>query len=72
MKGPQKRGKRWLFTHSVTRPVICMIILTTALASFAITPSTVLLIAGAARTNRWTADLYIDNPGSTTASVGVM
>jgi hypothetical protein len=31
-----------------------------------------LLIAAAARTNRWTADLYIVNPGSTSVTVDVM
>jgi hypothetical protein len=39
---------------------------------FAISASDDLLIAGAARTNRWHADLYINNPGTTTVSVDVM
>ena len=38
----------------------------------AISPSDDLLIAGAARTSRWTADLYINNPGPTDVSVDVM
>jgi hypothetical protein len=39
---------------------------------FAISPSNDLLIAGAARTGRWRADLYINNPGETLVSVDVM
>jgi hypothetical protein len=38
---------------------------------FAISPSDDLLIAGAARTNRWTADLYINNPGTSGVTVEV-
>jgi len=38
----------------------------------AIAPGDDLLIAGAARTNRWHADLYINNAGTTTVSVGVL
>jgi hypothetical protein len=37
----------------------------------AISPSDDLLIAGAARTNRWTADLYINNAGATGVTVEV-
>lgn len=43
--------------------------LTIAAPVFAISPSNDLLIAGAARTSRWVADLYINNPGSTTVQV---
>ena len=39
---------------------------------FAITPGDDLLIAGAARTNRWHSDLYINNAGTTTVSVDVL
>jgi hypothetical protein len=38
----------------------------------AISPSDDLLIAGAARTNRWKTDLYINNPGAVDVSVDVM
>ena len=38
---------------------------------FAISPGDDLLIAGAARTDRWTSDLYINNPGATTVTVTV-
>ena len=37
----------------------------------AISPSDDLLIAGAARTNRWRADLYINNPGTTGVTVEI-
>ena len=39
--------------------------------AFAISPGDDLLIAGAARTDRWTSDLYINNPGATTVTVTV-
>ena len=48
------------------------IALLTASSVFAISPSDDLLIAGAARTNTWRADLYINNPGETLVSVDVM
>jgi hypothetical protein len=38
----------------------------------AIAPGDDLLIAGAARTNRWHSDLYINNAGTTTVSVDVL
>jgi hypothetical protein len=44
----------------------------TASSVFAISASDDLLIAAAARTSRWTADLYINNPGTTDATVNVM
>ena len=47
------------------------ILLTFAVPAAAISPSNDLLIAGAARTSRWVADLYINNPGSTTVQVEV-
>jgi hypothetical protein len=37
----------------------------------AISPGDDLLIAGAARTNRWIADMYINNPGTLTVTVEV-
>jgi hypothetical protein len=43
-----------------------------ASSAIAISPSDDLLIAGAARTNRWKTDLYINNPGSVDVSVSVM
>ena len=46
--------------------------LLTASSVLAISPSDDLLIAAAARTNRWTADLYIVNPGATQVTVDVM
>jgi hypothetical protein len=42
-----------------------------ASSAFAISPSDDLLIAGAARTSRWSADLYINNPGATGVTVEV-
>jgi hypothetical protein len=51
--------------------IACVAMLTTS-SIFAISASDDLLIAAAARTNRWTADLYIVNPGDTDASVDVM
>jgi len=43
-----------------------------ASSAFAISPSDDLLIAGAARTNRWRSDLYINNAGASTVSVDVL
>lgn len=51
---------------------IACIALLTASSVFAISPGNDLLIAGAARTNTWRADLYINNPGETLVSVDVM
>jgi len=51
--------------------ILGTVVLSTTQVS-AITPSTDLLIARAARTSRWTADLYINNPGHTTVSVDIM
>lgn len=42
-----------------------------ASSAFAISPGDDLLIAGAARTSRWSADLYINNPGATGVTVQV-
>ena len=55
------------------RSIITFVILALFVASsvFAISPSDDLLIAGAARTNRWTADLYINNAGATGVTVEV-
>jgi len=50
---------------------VCFALLT-ASSGFAISPSDDLLIAAAARTNRWIADLYIVNPGATQVTVDVM
>jgi ketosteroid isomerase-like protein len=55
----------------VALPFACLALLA-ASSVFAIDPGDDLLIAGAARTNRWIADLYINNPGATTVSVDVM
>lgn len=49
-----------------------VVALLAASSAFAISPSDDLLIAGAARTNRWRADMYVNNPGATTVSVDVM
>ncbi len=51
--------------------IVCVAMLP-ASSVFAISASDDLLIAAAARTNRWTADLYINNPGATDATVDVM
>ncbi len=51
--------------------VLCLGLLIAASSVQAIAPSDDLLIAGAARTNRWHADLYINNAGATTVSVSV-
>jgi hypothetical protein len=55
------------------RSIIIFVFLALFAASsvLAISPSDDLLIAGAARTNRWTADLYINNPGATGVTVDV-
>jgi len=55
------------------RSIITFVLLALFAASsvIAISPSNDLLIAGAARTNRWTADLYINNPGATGVTVEV-
>lgn len=55
------------------RSVITFVFLVVFAASSvpAISPSDDLLIAGAARTNRWRADLYINNPGATGVTVAV-
>ena len=51
---------------------LAVLALLAASSALAISPSDDLLIAGAARTNRWRSDLYINNPGATTVSVDVM
>jgi hypothetical protein len=51
---------------------LTLLTLLTASTIFAISPSDDLLIAGAARTNRWSADMYINNPGDTSVSVDVI
>ena len=51
---------------------VAAVVLLVASQVAAISPSDDLLIAGAARTSRWTADLYINNPGPTDVSVDVM
>jgi len=55
------------------RSIITFVFLVLFAASsvLAISPSDDLLIAGAARTNTWTADLYINNPGATGVTVEV-
>lgn len=57
--------------HRLIIALACFALLT-ASSVFAISPSDDLLIAGAARTNRWTSDLYIVNPGATLVTVDVM
>jgi hypothetical protein len=53
--------------------IACFVIALLATSSaLAISPSDDLLIAAAARTNRWTADMYIVNPGNTSVTVDVM
>ena len=54
-----------------TFAITCLALMA-ASSVFAISPSDDLLIAGAARTNRWTADMYINNPGTTTVLVDIM
>lgn len=51
--------------------LVCLGLLMAASSVHAIAPGTDLLIAGAARTNRWHSDLYINNAGSTAVSVNV-
>jgi len=46
-----------------------LLALLAASSVLAISPSDDLLIAGAARTNKWTADLYINNPGPSDVTV---
>jgi len=55
------------------RSIITFVFISLFAASsvLAISPSDDLLIAGAARTNRWRADLYINNPGATGVTVEV-
>jgi hypothetical protein len=57
--------------HRLITAIACLALLTASSAP-AISPSDDLLIAAAARTNRWTADLYIVNPGATPVTVNVM
>ena len=57
-------------TRKVTLVFITLVLATSAI--FAIAPGGDLLIAGAARTNRWHSDLYINNAGTTTVSVDVL
>ncbi len=52
--------------------IFCLGLLIAASTALAIAPSDDLLIAGAARTNKWHADLYINNAGLTTVSVDVL
>jgi hypothetical protein len=58
--------------HRSTLTIAFVAALLTVAQAAAIAPSDDLLIAGAARTNRWTADLYVNNPGPTDVSVDVM
>jgi hypothetical protein len=51
---------------------LTLLVLMAATTASAISPSDDLLIAGAARTNRWIGDLYINNPGATSVSVDVI
>ncbi len=51
--------------------VVCLGFLLAASSALAIAPGTDLLIAGAARTNKWHSDLYINNAGTTTVGVTV-
>jgi hypothetical protein len=50
---------------------IALLALFAASSALAISPSDDLLIAGAARTPKWTADLYINNPGATGVTVDI-
>ena len=59
-----------MFTRKVAFTFITLVFATSAI--FAITPGNDLLIAGAARTNRWHSDLYINNAGATTVLVDVL
>lgn len=56
--------------RKITTLLIGVLIVATSVP--AITPGTDLLIAGAARTNRWHSDLYINNPGDSRVTVAVM
>jgi hypothetical protein len=51
--------------------IFCFGLLIAASSALAISPGSDLLIAGAARTNKWHSDLYINNAGTTTVSVMV-
>jgi hypothetical protein len=51
--------------------VVCLGLLLAASSALAIAPGADLLIAGAARTNKWHSDLYINNAGATTVGVTV-
>jgi hypothetical protein len=59
-----------MFTRKVALIFVTLVLATSAI--FAIAPGDDLLIAGAARTNRWHSDLYINNAGTTTVSVDVL
>jgi hypothetical protein len=52
--------------------VSSLVVLLTAGTSVALSPSNDLLIPGAARTARWTTDLFINNPGTTSVGVDVL
>jgi hypothetical protein len=57
--------------HRLITVFACFALLT-ASSALAISPSDDLLIAAAARTSRWTADMYITNTGGTDVTVSVM
>jgi len=59
-----------MLTRKVALVFVTLVLATSAI--FAIAPGDDLLIAGAARTNRWHSDLYINNAGTTTVSVDVL
>jgi len=59
-----------MFTRKVAVVFVTLVLATSAI--FAIAPGDDLLIAGAARTNRWHSDLLINNAGTTTVSVDVL
>jgi hypothetical protein len=52
--------------------IACLGLMAVASSVLAIAPGDDLLIAGAARTNRWHSDLYINNAGMTSVSVDVL
>ena len=52
--------------------IACLGLMAFASSVLAIAPGDDLLIAGAARTNRWHSDLYINNAGTTTVSGEVL
>ena len=52
--------------------IACLGLMAFASSVLAIAPGDDLLIAGAARTNRWHSDLFINNAGATTVSVDVL